>query len=98
MQKEAFSFDQLPAAIYAIGQKIDQLYALMAAQPSHGVPDEVGGVKLACTVTRLSEARIYALVGQRKIPHSKRGNRLTFNRSELVAWLNEGKRATTSEA
>nr|GFA21257.1 hypothetical protein [Tanacetum cinerariifolium] len=53
---------------------------------------EVGGLELAQEVTRLSKARIYALVSAREIPHRKRGNKLHFNRTELLAWVNAGKR------
>jgi predicted DNA-binding transcriptional regulator AlpA len=60
-------------------------------QPTTGSP-EIGGKELAREITGLSYARIYALVSQRAIPHSKRGNRLYFNRAELLAWVAEGKR------
>ncbi|MET4074516.1 helix-turn-helix domain-containing protein [Hymenobacter sp. UYCo722] len=53
---------------------------------------EVGGIELAQEVTRLSKARIYALVSQRGIPHAKRGNKLYFNRADLLAWINNGRR------
>lgn len=53
---------------------------------------DIGGLPLAQEVTRLSKARIYALVSARSIPHSKRGNKLYFNRAELLAWVNAGKR------
>jgi excisionase family DNA binding protein len=53
---------------------------------------DVSGIELAMEVTRLSKSRIYALVQQRGIPHSKRGNKLYFNRAELLAWVEEGKR------
>ncbi|GAB3639719.1 helix-turn-helix domain-containing protein [Spirosoma arcticum] len=61
---------------------------------SHTAPDEVGGIELARQVTRLSAARIYTLVSERKLPHKKRGNRLAFRRSELLNWLDEGNRET----
>jgi hypothetical protein len=53
---------------------------------------EVGGMGLAKEITRLSESRIYALVSGRQIPHSKRGNKLYFNRAELLAWVEAGDR------
>lgn len=52
----------------------------------------VGGIELAMGVTRLSKSRIYALVSARGIPHSKRGNKLYFSRTDLLAWVEEGKR------
>lgn len=53
---------------------------------------EVGGIELAQEITRLSKPRIYALVSARELPHMKRGNRLTFSRTELLAWVTGGKR------
>ena len=55
-------------------------------------PAEVGGIELAQQLTRLSKARIYALVSAREISHAKRGNKLYFNRAELLAWVAAGKR------
>jgi len=54
--------------------------------------EEVGGMALAQEVTRLSKPRIYALVATRDIPHSKRGNRLHFNRADLMQWVAGDKR------
>jgi hypothetical protein len=55
------------------------------------IPD-VGGLEMAQQVTRLSKPRLYALVSARDIPHSKRGNKLYFNRAELLEWVSAGKR------
>ncbi|MGI4823582.1 MAG: helix-turn-helix domain-containing protein [Janthinobacterium lividum] len=53
---------------------------------------ETGGIELAQELTRLSKPRLYALVSARSIPHAKRGNKLYFNRAEILAWLAQGKR------
>lgn len=68
-----------------------ELAALLQA-PHAASTDNVGGIDLAAEITRLSKSRIYALVQQRGIPHSKRGNKLYFNRTELLAWVKAGKR------
>ena len=59
---------------------------------------ELGGIELAQQITRLSKPRIYALVSARGIPHAKRGNKLYFNRAELLAWVNAGKRGENETA
>jgi excisionase family DNA binding protein len=59
---------------------------------SSATTTEVGGIELAQEVTRLSKSRIYALVSARGIPHSKRGNKLYFNRAELLTWVEAGNR------
>jgi predicted DNA-binding transcriptional regulator AlpA len=53
---------------------------------------EIGGIELAQEITRLSKARIYALVSARQIPHAKRGNKLYFTHSELQEWITVGQR------
>lgn len=58
--------------------------------------DEIAGIELAQEITRLSKARIYALVSAGTIPNSKRGNKLYFNRTDLLAWVSEGKRGQTT--
>jgi excisionase family DNA binding protein len=58
---------------------------------------EIGGIELAQEVTRLSKARIYALVSARQIPHAKRGNKLYFTRSELQEWITVGQRKVVGD-
>jgi excisionase family DNA binding protein len=58
--------------------------------------DENGNIELAAKVLDLAKPTIYALVSKGQLPHSKRGNRLYFNRTELLAWIAEGKRNTAS--
>lgn len=71
------------------------LQVLNKVGSANPAPAEVGGIDLAKEVTRLSKPRIYALVSARGIPHFKRGNKLYFNRAELVAWVTEGRRGET---
>ena len=71
----------------AVRHEVAQIFASAPAAVA-----EVGGMELAKEITRLSESRIYALVSARQIPHSKRGNKLYFNRAELLAWVEAGNR------
>ena len=72
-------------------QQLETLQCLRQAiaQPA----PQLGGIELAQEVTRLSKARLYTLVSERSIPHAKRGNRLYFNRAELLEWVANGQRA-----
>ena len=87
-------YEVIDRRLSAIEQVLQELRQQRDNQTS---PDEVGGVELARQVTRLSAARIYTLVSERKLPHKKRGNRLSFSRLELMAWLDEGNRETLSQ-
>ncbi|MHB8208029.1 helix-turn-helix domain-containing protein [Mucilaginibacter sp.] len=40
---------------------------------------------------------IYALCSKGKIPHIKKAKRLLFSKTDIVLWLNEGKRKTQEQ-
>lgn len=50
-------------------------------------PDDLLTVRDVAAMLRLTEAGVYSLVAQRKIPHFKISNRIRFTRSDVVAWL-----------
>lgn len=50
------------------------------------------GIDAAASILNLSRSTVYALTSRRKVPHYKRGGKLYFLRSELLAWLMDGKR------
>lgn len=87
-------FESLENRLVNLEGKIDRL---LIQQPVTIHTAEVGGIELAQQVTRLSKPRIYALVSARGIPHAKRGNKLYFNRAELLEWVAQGKRTTHSQ-
>jgi len=88
-------FDNLDTRLMSLESKLDRLLT----QHPHPTPaPEVGGIELAQEITRLSKPRIYALVSKRGLPVAKRGNKLYFNRAELLAWVNAGKRGENETA
>lgn len=64
--------------------------------PEQNIPD-VGGIELAQEITGWSKATIYTKCHFRSLPHSKKGGKLFFSRTELLTWLKEGKRTTRKE-
>ncbi len=57
----------------------------------------LGGIALAEEVTGLKRPTNYALVQRREIPYFKKAKKLYFKREELVAWIEEGRKATAGE-
>jgi len=51
----------------------------------------------AASLTKLAVPTLYGLVHQRKIPSYRRGKRLYFLKSELLAWIKAGRRQTVQE-
>jgi len=87
----------------AIDRRLSHIEDLLAELTKHlrsstiAVTSEVGSIALAQEVTRLSKARLYALVAARQIPHAKRGNKLYFTRADLQAWIAAGRRSSRVE-
>ncbi len=61
------------------------------------VPEEFGGVDLAIEITGLSKATIYSRCSLRTLPHLKKGKKLYFSKSELMRWIESGRRRTRTE-
>jgi excisionase family DNA binding protein len=75
------------------------LNALKHEEPSHTDP---GGelpitISEAATLTNLAVPTLYGLVHRRKIPSYRQGKRLYFLKSEILAWIKAGRRATIQE-
>lgn len=66
--------------------------ALQQTESQEQPKSDILSVKQVCQLLGLTPATIYNLVCQRKIPNSKVGKRLFFHRSELMEWINSGKR------
>jgi excisionase family DNA binding protein len=60
----------------------------------HFVPpseSDLLNVKQAATFLDLAEATIYEKTSLKLIPHYKKGKKVFFKRSELIAWMDTGK-------
>lgn len=51
----------------------------------------------AMALLDLEKSTIYNLCSQSKLPHYKKSRRLYFKKSELIAWIESGKRKTIHE-
>ena len=67
-----------------------------ATLPALPLP-EIGGIEMAMEITGLKRPTIYGLTSSREIPHYRQGKRLYFKRAELLAWIESGRKPTTSE-
>ena len=66
-------------------------------QPQQPKTEEFGGIDLAVEVTGYAKPTIYSKVSSGSIPHSKRGRKLFFNKTELLEWIESGKVKTNEE-
>jgi excisionase family DNA binding protein len=59
--------------------------------------DKFIGIKDAAKLLNLTVPSVYTMVHKRQIPFYKRRQKLYFKRSELLEWINAGRRKTVSE-
>lgn len=59
--------------------------------------DSLLNTREAALLLNLEVTTLYDKTSQRLIPHYKRGKKVLFKKSELLAWIEAGKVATTQE-
>lgn len=97
---ETIPFEQTQRDVAELKQKFNDLFELLErktkpqTEPQTELPIEI---KELSSLIKKSEPTIYGYVHRNEIPHSKKGNRLYFFKSEIVDWLKEGKQKTNKE-
>lgn len=86
-------FEEITAKLDALAVDVRALKSRTSEKPA----DEVGGLELAVKITGLARRTIYKRTHRREIPHRRVGGRLYFKRSELLAWIENGRRPMASE-
>jgi excisionase family DNA binding protein len=82
-----------------LGQLVyEQVERFFAQQnPAQSKANRIGGIELAEEISGLKRPTIYNLVSTRQIPFSKQGKKLYFYETDLLKWLEDGKRKTQKE-
>lgn len=95
---EAITFEQLPAAITNLFQKVANIERLLQqkAEPQPEA-DQLLTIQQAAQLLNLSVPTIYSLVSRAEVPVNKRGKRLYFSKQELTHWIKEGRKKTNTE-
>lgn len=75
----AFTSEQEDALVQRVAERIQEWR-------DEGFLDVPGAAEYLSTTPKA----IYALVGRQKLPHSRAGGRLFFDRVELRAWVERG--------
>ena len=86
-------FETLEAKLDALALDVRALKSRTNEKPA----DEIGGLDMAVKITGLAPRTIYKRTHRREIPHSRVGGRLYFKRSELLEWIENGRRPMASE-
>lgn len=92
MINNEITFEQLPAMVYQLSQKLDKIERLLTQKNSEPqpTPDELLTVQQAAKFLSLSVPTIYGLIHRKGIPCMKRSKRVYFSKDELIKYLKEG--------
>ena len=97
---EAPTFEQLPAAVNQLNQKLEAVIQLLKTQqPESHNPGKLLSVSEAAKFLNLSKPTLYRLTSKRQIPFSKPAGskKLYFRLAELESWTATGRKRTLSE-
>jgi excisionase family DNA binding protein len=93
------SFETLPKAVTLLANEISEIKRLLLEKNSeqHNQPNQLLTIQQAGEFLNLSVPTLYGYVQRAEIPVSKKGKRLYFSKSELLEWVQEGRKKTVSE-
>lgn len=74
-----------------VHDEFEKINLTLLSKPKEESEQEIMFVPQAAKFLNRAVATIYALVQKNELPHYRRGRQLLFKRSELLAWINEGK-------
>lgn len=77
-------------------QALSEIIGERITHSKSDLPDILDG-KQTADFLRLKISTLYEKTSEKIIPHFKKGNKLYFHRSELEAWVKEGKVKTNDE-
>src|SRR6478609_4128253 len=91
------TFTEMADFMLKLDAKMDTILRVVAAKKIEAPAPELMTLSQAAEFLNRSSSTIYGMVSRQEIPHTKKGKRLSFKRSELFSWLEEGRRKTISE-
>jgi excisionase family DNA binding protein len=102
MEKTSITFNDLPAAVSYLVEKIDRLESLLEKQNQAPVPEPASkwmDVKelQAYLPDHPAAPTIYGWIRNGLIPYYKKGKKLSFKRSEIEEWMNSARQQTVAE-
>lgn len=96
---EITSLEQVPAAINALLKQNIEMKGLVETLSQERLPAEEIPIDIdeAAEILKLAKPTVYTKVSKREIPCIKHGKRLLFYRSELLSYIQQGRRKTVKD-
>jgi len=93
-----YTFEQLPELVGKLIEKVEAIEQLLSEKPEPIEMDEIFTVEQASVFLRLAIPTIYTKVCRGELPADKPGKRLYFKKSELLKWMDSGKKSTNKDS
>ena len=99
MTNESITFDKLPQAVSYLTEQVIELKMMVSAlqPPSTSNNHVLVEIDEAANIIMKSKPTIYRLVNQGILPSYKKGKKLYFYKDELLAWIENGRKATKEQ-
>ncbi len=94
MSQTNLTFDQLPAAVTLLLQEVSAIKIALQAKPVQEIADQLYTVQQASEFLSLAIPTMYAIISRGEIANLKRGKRVYFQKSDLIKYLEAGRRNT----
>lgn len=91
------TFDSLPSAVSQLNKKLENIERLLTLKNEFPSTDVFMSVTETSQFLNLSIATIYSKVSKRELPVLKRGKRLYFSKTELLEYLEKGRKKLKTE-
>lgn len=80
-----------------VAHQLDLAFQRYSPQPDTTAVRKIMSLTEFCEYAGLSRQTVYKMTSARKVPHSKRGKKLVFDRERVDEWLLENQVATDAE-
>ena len=92
-------FEDLPIAVTELLERVSSMQELLktVVTGANETDDQPLTIKGASNFLNCSVHTVYKLVQKKAIPYSKKGKCLIFFKSDLLAWIREGKKITAAD-
>jgi len=97
MENVVFTQLSIPEFRRLIQQELEQFHKANRPQLDTPAPRKIMSLTEFCEYTGLSKQSAYKLTAGRRVPFSKRGKKIFFDREKVDAWLLENQITTHSE-
>lgn len=96
---EEITHNNLPQAVTLLRTEISEIKRLLLKKGNPSQPDtpDLLTIREAAKLLHLSVATCYTKVFKRELPVMKQGGRLYFSKTELLNWLQKGRRKMKTE-